>query len=388
VSEQSETVNVDARLARVLLPARLLREVDELVLSGRGGYSSRQEFMLEAIQNHVLEVRHGPTERGQLLIDGEMAPQRVDGPRATSSGGSGNGRTHETVKQTGAIDEVDAPALPAALGDDVPVEPVGDIKETALRAPVRGATLESGIARFKKEPLIGLHNRDYPSIWAVRLLAEMTASDLIPVSRFLEEATAQAWRFARSLLDLERQSKVKLTALFPTNISKPQSAEDGFRAFAIGTIARKPGTDGCFETSGPLFSWQICQLALAGDTLRIGLTDAGWGLVEALDGLTLAWPHERVSAERFFAHLSRHAPWDWQGFEQVVDAVASHPTRVELMSQFQRWQPEWSDAVANTTSSGFIARGREWGLITPKLVDGRYALTDFGNAMLQDRRAA
>jgi hypothetical protein len=365
----------DVRLARVLLPAGLLRDVDELVLSGRGGYSSRQEFLLEAVQNHVLEVRHGAGEPDRPLVDGDIDHGRADASRAAS--GSGNGHSREVFDTLSEREKTESP-FPTAVTNGVSIEPIGEIGETALRAPVRGAVVENGIARFKKEPLIGLHNRDYPSIWAARLLAEMTDTAPMPAPEFLEEATKQAWRYAHSLLDLERRTSVKLTALFPTNTSKPQSAEEGFRTFGIGTIARKPAADGGFETSGPLFSWQICQLVKPNGTIHVGLTEAGWELVEALDGLTLAWPHEREYAECFFEHLRRHASWDWEGFEQVIAAVAESPTRTELVAHFQRWQPEWSDTVANTTSSGFVARAREWGLIEPKLVDRRYVLTEFG----------
>ena len=61
-----------------------------------------------------------------------------------------------------------------------------------------------------------------------------------------------------------------------------------------------------------------------------------------------------------------------------MEAVAEGPTRVELAGQFNQWRPDWSPALSNTNAAGFVARAREWGLLEPKLVDSRYALTEFG----------
>lgn len=390
MTDHSATTN-DLRLIRVLLPASLMREVDELVLSGRGGYGSRQEFLFDAVQNQLLEVKHGPTEAGQLHIDRNLESLEtgqdihpLEKSAQQDRGRSSNGST--SVTSTDA-EQSETPAVPPALGG-APIEPLTEVSQTALVAPPRGAVAETGVARLRKEPLFGLHNRDYPSIWVAQLLAQLSQDQPMPMPAFIEEATRQAWRYAHSLLDLETQTKIKLTALFPTNTAKPQSAEAGFRAFAIGTIARKQNADGSFDTSGPLFAWQLCQLVKPNGTLHIALTEAGWELLEALDGLTLEWPHESEFAERFFDHLRRHAPWDWAGFEQVLGAISELPTRDELVESFIRWQPEWSETVANTNSAGFVARGREWGLIAPKLDERRYALTKLGRAVLEERAGA
>ena len=60
---------------------------------------------------------------------------------------------------------------------------------------------------------------------------------------------------------LEKRLKVKLTALFPTNIAKAQAAEAGFQAFAIGELARRPNDDGTIKAAGPLFLWGVCELS-------------------------------------------------------------------------------------------------------------------------------
>lgn len=385
--EQHPEIASDVRLARILLPAALLREVDQLVLSGRGGYATRQEFFLEAIQNHVMEVKHGPAVGGQLLLDADLASTSIARRPLQTTSAINDVKSSTRAAQSANGQAPSGPAVSQSVVDQN-LEAISDLARTALKTKTRGQAVSGGIARFKQEPLLGLHNRDYPSLWALSLLAEMAYEEPVPAPLFVEEATRQAWRYAQALGGLEKRTKIKLTALFPTNMVKPQSAEEGFRAFAIGTIARKPGADGHVDTSGPLFSWQAAQLVKPNGTIHIGLTPAGWELTEAMLGLTLDWPHGREFAERFFAYLREHAPWDWSGFDQILSVVSESPTRPELAARFASWQPEWTSAMANTTSSGYIARARAWGVVEPKMIEGRYALTDFGRSMLRERSTA
>lgn len=368
-----DTTN-DLRLVRTLVPASILREVDELILAAGGGYGTRQEFLLDAIQNHLVEVKYGPTEEGQLHVAAgrQLArPDEVPRIRAVTPPPIKRGRRPVSKPYS-----EEAPT-PEALSRG-PIEPIEDLAETALLAPGRGAVIEDGVAHAKEEPMFGLHNRDYPSIWAARLLAEQTQGSLVALAEFQRDATDEAWRYAAALQALEKSLRIKLTALFPTNLAKPQAAEEGFKAFAVGAPVRKRNPDGSYEASGPLFNWRAIQIAREDGRLVLGLTAAGWSLVEAMDGLTLAWPHEAEQTERFFAFLGEHAPWDAEGFHWLLQGVAERPNRVELAAHFGRWHPEWTEAMSNTNAAGYVARAREWGLVEPKLVEGRYALTKLG----------
>jgi hypothetical protein len=86
-------------------------------------------------------------------------------------------------------------------------------------------------------------------------------------------------------------------------------------------------------------------------------------------------------AERFLRFLRERAPTDWWGFAVLLRAVAERPTRVELAESYVASR-SWKPSVATSCSQGYLARGREWSLVEGGLIDGRYALTDFGESVL------
>src|SRR5690349_14166270 len=104
----------ELRLVRVLLPTQLLRDVDQIVLSGRGDYESRQEFFAEAVQNHVLEVLHGTSDSGQLVLSRDIVE---DTPHPIRSQGNVLGDSRAR-----ADDEAHTPvAVPPALANGQPI---------------------------------------------------------------------------------------------------------------------------------------------------------------------------------------------------------------------------------------------------------------------------
>ena len=48
----------NTRLVKVPLPIPVVREIDELVVTGVGGYSDRNDFIREAINNMLAELRY------------------------------------------------------------------------------------------------------------------------------------------------------------------------------------------------------------------------------------------------------------------------------------------------------------------------------------------
>lgn len=368
--------NDDLRLVRILAPSSLLREVDGLVLQGRGGYETRQEFFLDAIENQVLEVKYGSVESGQRRVP-------VDHPLSEPAQSKESARVRPATVADGDEDLSAEPVEPSAFVNGKLIRRLADFAETELHPPVLGPTMQDGLAVAPNEPLFGLHNRDYPSLWAAQQLALQTREGFIPLKSYLDTTLAEAWRFAESLEQLDKQAKTKLTALFPKNRAKPQSAEENFKAFAIGVLAKKPLTGGKFKASGPLYSWGLAQVRRADDVLEVGLTADGYKLLDDMTGISLKLPHEEHFAERFLGFLEHHAQADAAGFTHLLEVVSEGLTRVELAGRFKEWQPAWSETEANTHAAAYVARAREWGLLEQKLIDRCYALTDFG-----ERRAA
>jgi len=331
---------------KLLLPLQVIRQMDHLLLDGIGGFTTRNEFVREAIESYMLELTH---ERAPA----EPAEVRRRRLRPVADDPSEAPRT----------DQLQKPSLLA----------VGDTALSTL-AP-EGPTID-GEAHVVAEPLFGMHNRDYPSLWAARRLASFVEEEqTITFNEFAERATEEAWTYAAELRALEPELGIKLTALFPTNVDKRTTASGAFRSFAIGSVS---ADEAGMRADGPLFLWRIIGVEARDESVAVGLRREGRDLLASLSGLTVAQPHPPELARAFLAHLRKHAPPDYWGFDHVLQTVAERPTRADLVGAFQQARGDWRESVAATNAQGYVARAREWGLIAPKVVEGRYELTDFG----------
>jgi hypothetical protein len=125
--------------------------------------------------------------------------------------------------------------------------------------------------------------------------------------------------------------------------------------------------------------------------VMIGMTDAGWELLEALDGLDFGLPHDEQIARRFLGHLNTHATADMWGFREVLDAIASGVGRNELREHFRArltkdypTEKVYTESVAESTAQGYLSRARAWGMVSPGLTEHRYGLTQFGATVLDE----
>lgn len=337
------------RIVRVPLPVRLIQDVDEIVEQQLGGYNSRAEFIRESIEAMSLEVRFG------------VAPDERDGdPSASGDAELAGGEA-------------------SAEASSVTQMPAVGLSITALEPPPKCQLVTKGCAQIADEVLFGLHNRDYPSLWAAAHLGRMTKDELVPAKRFFTAAAEEAWSFAKRLIPLETESGQKLTGLFPTNRDKPESSEGAFLSFAIGTYDHRDET---IRASGALFNWRVAQLVRGDGELLIGLTPEGYELLQQLAGLSLDLPHDQASAEVFFNYLRANAPADAAGFDEVLKALSAGLTRRELVEAIAHNHGDWTETVAATNAAGYVARAREWGLVARKQAQGRYVLTDLGQAHL------
>ncbi len=369
------------RPAKLIVRADPLREADRAIQEGLGGYENRHELVNDAIEQLLVDLRYGKEDQLALpepksdktasVKAGEGArPARSKPPAATNGGEPGD------------------PPVPGL--DDV--EPIADLAETAIVAPTsRGVSIENEIADIQDVPQLGLHNRDAPSIFALAILADRAHSGPVPMRAFYEDATAEAWKLAAALEPWELEHKDKVTVMLPRNRAKPQTAAEGFEFFGIGQVNRRPDANGRLTTFGPFFQWNVAGLVRDAEGVKIGMTEAGWELLEALEGLDFSLPHDEAHAQRFLVHLNKYSKADLWGFRELLNAVAGDIGREALREHFRtRLTADYltdkpaTEAVAESTAQGYLSRTRAWGMVAPKMADRRYSLTDFGAAILDD----
>jgi Arc/MetJ-type ribon-helix-helix transcriptional regulator len=341
------------RLVRVPLPADLVRRIDSLVRAPASAFVDRTEFIREAVEAYVLEQEFGGPE---LTLKHEQPPPDAE------------------LRSSAAA----APIAAVEQGTSGGSEPTGEsvdvrMGSTELRAPALPPSLLDGGFEAVDEPIMGLHNRDYPSLWALARLAEWCADGPLEFDDYLARVTAQAWSYVELLEILGKREGTKFTALFPSNPNKVESAESIWRNFALGRLHREGDL---LRGDGPLFQWKVCGLAILKDSVVVAPSPLGLGLLQSIEGLRVASPHSPEQADAFLNHLREHAPADWWGFGFALRLASAEPTRREYEGAFVAELPDWSETKCKTVAAGYLARCREWGLIEKNMIEGRYRLTD------------
>jgi hypothetical protein len=124
-------------------------------------------------------------------------------------------------------------------------------------------------------------------------------------------------------------------------------------------------------------------MGLAGlvDSDMVAPTKLGLAVLQAVAaaGITPRPPHPSGAWIAFRTHIARVLPADLRMLILVLRAIAERPSPEDLVAQFVA---EWGGSMAQTNVSGYVSRAREWGLIQPSLVDGRYTLTEHGRGEL------
>jgi hypothetical protein len=364
------------RPAKLLVKVDILRELDRIVQEGLAGYTNRHELVNDLLEQGVIDLRYGD-ENAEAERGGPNPTKRADEIlHSRSSGGSGRPSTAQTE-------------YPERLGQK-PARGDGVFDTPIVSLVNRGLAVENELARISDEPLFGLHNRDAPTAWALARLAEAAKDSPVPLEEFYEAVTDEAWNLADQLKHVEAENGQKLTVMLPRNRSKPQSAAEGFRAFALGHVARKPDEDGRLAAWGPFYQWNA--VAVVGDLKdpQIALTEAGWHLLEVFDGLAFSIPHDPNVARRFLAYLQHHARADLWGFCTVLEGAARGAGRIQMMEYFRARLLDdftvtmWKESVAASIAQGYVSRARAWGLMEPKMLDSAYRATAAGRRALDD----
>jgi hypothetical protein len=324
--------------------------MDHHILASAGGYQDRNEFVSEAIRDRLAE-------------DAAMQPEKaLDQP------------SYRQVAQEIVASAVPQPARDSAMATGIPATARAPGGQVYLGDWHRGETCTVP-ARPTDLVNFGLHNRDFPTLWALNRLATMTSRDPVTWDQFVaftrEESAGVGERLRLS--DLSQATPIPIGIGFPKPGPKREQSLDRFVAAMIGSKRR---------TDGPIFA-----LALAGfaddDRQTVAPTNAGLAaLGDMVDrGLGTVLPQPQPVFERWWQYLSEWAPAERAAWHKVLTVVAENPDRDGLVSRF----PEWRGHIATTNTVGFISRSREWGLVPPQMFEGRYQLTDLGAAVAQER---
>ena len=309
------------RLVKLWLPAGVIRSVDELVTVSDGAYRDRDEFFTEAALDRL---------RDEAERRGSSAPQ----PRVVPLAG--------------------LPDLGAWRGSQIP---------TAKRVAARAHG--------------GLHNRDIPTLWAFdQLLAAVAERGSgFPYRDLVQMITPAAQKLGARLAERDRYREAgsqRSGIGFPA--PEDAASAERFRVHMLGEVLTAGAAP---QFRGPLFA---LGLAAASDGLVLP-TEDGRALLEGLldDGFGLIPPQPEAAWLRFRSHLAHVLPEDLGDLRAVLAATVPKPSRTELVNTMT---PRWKDATA-IALTGLVSRGREWGLISPRLDAGRYVLTPAGTTELK-----
>jgi len=220
----------------------------------------------------------------------------------------------------------------------------------------------------------GLHNRDFPTLWALDWLASLTVEGPAPWSSFISRITRESVGVAQFLRgrDFDQPLDLSVGTGFPKPGAKVASSTDRFTASAIGSQKR---------LDGPMF---VLALAAFAEPAHMTIAPTGPALTVLSDmidrGLGPTLPQPREAFEAWWSFLGAYAPAERRAWHKILRIVQESPNRDGLVSRF----PEWHGQIASTNVAGFVSRSREWGLMEPDLVDARYRLTDLGLAIAKE----
>lgn len=291
-----------------------------------------------------------------------------------------------------------------------PLEPIADL--TALNSQSSAGA----------DSLPGNHNRDWPSLYALSLVSRFSTVGPVPEVAFrnnyavLMEAVSS---LAATVPSGSKRYDLQPWAMLPKDRDRlaNDSIHERSRARALTLMI---GTKGP-KARGPLFSWGVLSSQATKDGTLLVVTGAGERLLERLTGLSAALPHSSSMADAFFEVLSGSplAVGDLEGFLLLLwlldrglklpDVGPSVPWRDIAAVTYDVAFPARRDAKPRREASldshqkrsrpvtrghvafqAYMARSREWGLITAVDRHDRYtppSLTELGATVLRSHVA-
>jgi len=347
---------VSSRLLKVSLPASTVDALDRALEQHPTRYADRSAFVHDAVENLLAE------------LDAEAGAERT--PAASS------------------------------FGSAVRYSPEAATDRLFISAPSRTARTVAAGGATPQEMISGLHNRDWPTLWAASELGRIprdgaddfagseigTAAAGLPVdfSLWIERLERYAWELAEAI-SAGTDHDIDLTGLPMLKRSMRSEGQSGRTGGTKQGDAKKAALHrfrthfvGRASGRGPIFDLGLAVLDPS-ERSRIMLTNDGAALLRELDGFgpLRKSPIPPAWRDAFLAHLARRVPADFEFLAQIVKMIASgEATRDDLTKAvttllIAAGDKSPSDVVISMNVAGYIARGREWGLISPKQGPGQ-----------------
>lgn len=353
---------MNQRLVKLALPSDLVSDMDDYI-NGTSSYSGRQDFVADAIANLLADLEVTSSEQGAESPRSDTIDVGPLGDQQGSNAGvTGRGqRSHERVRREDSEVEL------------YPIEPMSSAAALALTGiafPTDGVLLTAPRSVVPLEPTWGIHNRDYPTLWAAGLLSvELEEKETVSYHSWLADTTRIAWRIADAL----RTSDLDLSG-FPMNRAKAEKSEARFVRFFLGDDAGQ----------GPLFD---LGLAAVTEDDQVALTSAGSDLLSRIKDWSPrldAHPGDRI-ASAFLDHLAAWVPADFDFLHKIIVLIDSGISeRNLLVSTISEAYNDWPGQVAGTNVAGFVGRARQWGLIERRQERRQYLLAPGARALIEE----
>jgi hypothetical protein len=315
-----------------------------VIAESNGVYADRSEYAADALWDR-------------------LASDAVARDRAAAEGRGG--RRSAAGAAPGVRDEPRTLALAAGAVLAVDSRPIEDALTLGAWAaedvPTTAVTPHHGVS-------FGLHNRDLPSLFALDLLCRIAVERRGPAPwaeyvAALRPAVAEVSRVFHGMEE-PKPSPTRRSVGFPKPDSDSGKSYDRFVSAFVGN-----------GIEGPLVLLGLAAPVRDIDRALLP-TDAGVAVLRGMvaAGLHGDVPHPAGAAALWWAHLGHYSPEEHAAWRRLLVAATRRPSRQSLVASF----PEWNGSLADTNVMGLVSRSREWGLLEPGLVDGRYQVTQLG----------
>ncbi len=241
--------------------------------------------------------------------------------------------------------------------------------------------------------LWGQYYRFLSAKFAVRILANMSTSDLPELRKYVDQTVDAALSLRQKLVGIDKKEKKnfgeRLSASFPTRSDK------SMKRFALQYIIYVRSGD--YKLDGFLPRLKLVNITDKNDeNLQIGLTKFGREFATMRNPIldengSMSLSNEEI--EFLLNHIADNLPEEAEHMQYALKTISSGTsTREDLNKEMRRYYRKydesapWSDAVVNTMRAGLLSRMFDLDLLkrekTGKNV--RYSLSERGNKFLNE----